>query len=215
MAKRSSKGSSSSSGSGKLLLGALLGGGLVAGAGYLYLHPAALHGVRNAAGIHGDYPDSAGTGEDKPGDNRAPGVSGSPASKPQDKPHPQVVTPAPSEVAPPNPAAVAAGQPPFAASEDVFEAAAPIYRKQCAACHGTPSGKPRTGGAPQFWVAGASGVGHKAPSAIYTVIAKGSPTASGHAFAGKLSSQQIWQLTLLLKEAGNDLPDPVRNLMGD
>ncbi|MGO4210674.1 cytochrome c [Terriglobus sp. 2YAB30_2] len=209
MAKRSSKGSS---GSGKLLLGALLGGGLVAGAGYLYLHPKALHGVRNSVGIHGDYPDAAGSGEEGQGDEKASRPS---VSKPQDKSRPQAVTPAPSEVAPPNPAAVAAGQPPFAASEDVFEAAAPIYRKQCAACHGTPSGKPRTGEAPQFWVTGASGVGPKAPSAIYTMIAKGSPKAGGHAFAGKLSSQQIWQLTLLLKEAGSDLPDPVRNLMGD
>lgn len=211
MAKRSSKGSSSTSG---LLLGALLGGGLVAGAGYLYLHPAALRGIRSSVGIHGDYPDAAGAGDENSGGERASGAS-RPAAKPQDKPHLQTVTPAPSEVAPPNPAAVAAGQPPFAASEDVFEAAAPIYRKQCAACHGTPSGKPRTGSAPQFWIAGASDVGKKAPSAIYTVIAKGSPKAGGHAFAGKLSSQQIWQLTLLLKEAGNDLPDPVRNLMGD
>jgi len=198
-----------------MLLGALLGGGLVAGAGYLYLHPAALRGVRNSVGIHGDYPDAAGSGEESSTGERAPGAGRSPVSKPQDKPRPQTITPAPSEVAPPNPSAVAAGQPPFAASEDVFEAAAPIYRKQCAVCHGTPSGKPRTGAAPQFWVAGASGVGQKAPSAIYTVIAKGSPKVSGHAFAGKLISQQLWQLTLLLKEAGNDLPDPVRNLMGD
>ncbi|MBW8747885.1 MAG: cytochrome c [Acidobacteria bacterium] len=212
MAKRSSKGASNTSG---MLLGALLGGGLVAGAGYLYLHPAALRGVRNSVGIHGDYPGAEGGGAVNSGSETAPAAGRPPVSKPQDKPRPQAETPAPSEVAPPNPAAVAAGQPPFAASEDVFEAAAPIYRKQCAACHGTPSGKPRTGGAPQFWVAGASGVGHKAPSAIYTVIAKGSPKASGHAFAGKLSSQQIWQLTLLLKEAGSDLPDPVRNLLGD
>ncbi|WP_263419551.1 c-type cytochrome [Terriglobus albidus] len=212
MAKRSSKGSSSTSG---LLLGALLGGGLVAGAGYLYLHPAALRGIRGSAGIHGDYPGAENGAAENPGAEEASAAKRPPLSKPQDKPHQQPVTPAPSEVAPPNPAEVAAGQPPFAASEDVFEAAAPIYRKQCAACHGTPSGKPRTGGAPQFWVAGASSVGHKAPSAIYTVIAKGSPKVSGHAFAGKLSSQQIWQLTLLLKEAGNDLPDPVRNLLGD
>jgi len=209
MAKRSSKGSS---GSGKLLLGALLGGGVVAGAGYLYLHPNALHGIRNSVGIHGDYPDATGPGEESSGGEK---VSRPPVSKPQDKPRPPAVPPAPSEVAPPNPASVAAGQPPFAASEDVFEAAAPVYRKQCAACHGTPSGKPRTGSAPQFWVAGASSVSQKSPSAIYTVIAKGSPKVGGHAFAGKLSSQQIWQLTLLLKEAGNDLPDPVRNLMGD
>lgn len=212
MARRSSKGSSNTSG---MLLGALLGGGLVAGAGYLYLHPAALRGVRNPVGIHGDYPGAEGGGAVNSGSETAPAARRPPVSKPQDKPRSQAETPASSEVAPPNPAAVAAGQPPFAASEDVFEAAAPIYRKQCAACHGTPSGKPRTGGAPQFWVSGASGVGHKAPSAIYTAIAKGSPKASGHAFAGKLSSQQIWQLTLLLKEAGSDLPDPVRNLMGD
>jgi mono/diheme cytochrome c family protein len=213
MAKRSSKGSSSTSG---LLLGALLGGGLVAGAGYLYLHPAALRGIRSSAGIHGDYPGAEGGAAENSGVEGRSAANRPPVStKPQDKPHQQPVAPAPSEVAPPNAAAVAAGQPPFAASEDVFEAAAPVYRKQCAACHGTPSGKPRTGSAPQFWIAGASGVSQKAPSAIYTVIAKGSPKAGGHAFAGKLSSQQIWQLTLLLKEAGNDLPDPVRNLMGD
>ncbi|WP_263408274.1 c-type cytochrome [Terriglobus tenax] len=210
MAKRSSKGSSkSSSGSGKLLLGAVLGAGMAATAGYLYLHPEALRGVRNSSGIRGSYPGS------EPGAEPAePRISqAAPAPKPQ--PPVQPAPAAPLEVAPPSKTALAAGQAPFAASEEVFEAAAPLYRKQCAACHGSPSGKPRKGNAPQFWGQHAPSLGHKTPSAIYTAIAKGSPNASGHAFAGKLTSQQIWQLTLLLQQAGDDLPDPVRNLMGD
>lgn len=208
MAKRSSKGASKSSGSGKLLLGALLGGAAVAGAGYLYLHPEALHGVRNTSAVHGDYP-----GADSPQEPTVPKTSL--PSRPERSGVEGPASPAPSEVAPPNPAAVAAGQPPFAASEDVFEAAAPVYRKTCATCHGTPSGKPRSGNAPQFWSAHAPDLSRKAPSAIYNAIAKGSPHLTGHAFAGKLSSQQIWQLTLLLQQSGNELPDPVRNLMGD
>jgi mono/diheme cytochrome c family protein len=108
--------------------------------------------------------------------------------------------------------------PPFGISEDVFEAGARIYKTRCASCHGTPghdahpvNGHP----ARQLWKQNgdAVGVSHQQPGTIYEEIASGELQKGMPAFEGQLSETQIWQVSLLLKSAGQQLPDPVMGIL--
>lgn len=109
--------------------------------------------------------------------------------------------------------------PPFGISEDVFESGARLYSARCAACHGTPrrSAAAAHPTALQLWQAnragGGTGVSHQTPAQIYHSIAEGQPAAGMPAYRGVLTSTQIWQLSLLLQSAGQDLPDPVLRLL--
>ncbi|WP_263374193.1 c-type cytochrome [Granulicella aggregans] len=110
--------------------------------------------------------------------------------------------------------------PPFGTSEDVFEAGAHIYKIRCASCHGTPghdgalalSTNPP---ARQLWKrhGDAAGVSGLEPGLIYGKIADGVPQNGMPAYAGQLSETQIWQVSLLLKSAGQQLPDPVMAIL--
>ena len=108
--------------------------------------------------------------------------------------------------------------PPFGISEDVFESGARLYRNRCASCHGTPR-RPAAGHptALQLWqpnrTGGGTGVSHQPPAQIFRTIAEGAPAAGMPAYHGVLTSTQLWQLSLLLGDAGQDLPDPVRHLL--
>ena len=107
-------------------------------------------------------------------------------------------------------------RPPFGISEDVFESGARIYHGQCASCHGSPGSAAMPGALP-LW---SQALGHKAvgvsdhePADTYAQIAHGIPGKGMPAFAGKLSDTQIWQVSLLLQNASDDLPDPVLHLL--
>jgi len=172
-----------SGGGGRFAGGLLVGAALVAGGGYLYLHH-----------------DIPGTHKKSPTEWQPP------------------LLPSTTAPAAPAPHIAAKRQPPFGPSEDVFEAGAKAYHAQCAQCHGTP-GHPATAhkGSPvaaQFWRdSGASILNGKQPGDLYTAIAIGSPKAGMPSYKGKLTETQIWDISLLLKSAGGDIPDPVKAIL--
>ncbi len=113
-------------------------------------------------------------------------------------------------------------QPPFGTSEDAYESGAKIYRAQCAACHGTPGhdvafAKYMYPTAPQLWKKHAKGnvvgVSDDAPGETYWKIANGIRLTGMPAFNHVLTDTQMWQVTLLLKNADQQLPDPVTRIL--
>ena len=114
--------------------------------------------------------------------------------------------------------------PPFGISEDVYEGGAKIYRAQCAACHGTPGNdvgfaKYMYPAAPPLWkrhahaAAGTIGVSDDEPGETYWKIANGIRLSGMPAYGHVLTDTQIWQVTLLLKNADQPLPDPVTKIL--
>jgi thiosulfate dehydrogenase len=113
-------------------------------------------------------------------------------------------------------------QPPFGTDEDVYEAGAKIYRAQCADCHGTPGhdvafAKYMYPTAPQLWKRHARGnvvgVSDDQPGETYWKVANGIRLTGMPAFSHVLSDTQMWQVTLLLKNADQQLPDPVIRIL--
>jgi thiosulfate dehydrogenase len=111
---------------------------------------------------------------------------------------------------------------PFGTSEDVFESGAHIYRAQCAACHGTPGhdvayAKHMFPSAPQLWkkhgTSGIVGVSDDEPGETYWKVANGIRLTGMPAFNHVLSDTQMWQVSLLLKNADKDLPNPVTQIL--
>ena len=188
------------------LLGALaIVAAALAGGSYLYLHtPAAPHSVAST-------PASVSEAEPAPA---PPGTATQASSGPQSR----GATSKPPAVLP----SVSSGTPtavplaPFGTSEEVFEAGARLYTANCAGCHGRP-GK-NAGGplAAQFWdrdnTAGAHAVSEPA-GALYQATAKGNLTQGMPSFGQRLTDTQIWDLALLVKNAHDDLPDPVARLL--
>ena len=110
-------------------------------------------------------------------------------------------------------------QAPFGESEEVFETGARVYVAHCASCHGRP-GHPAQAAAVQLWDPHAAPVERlvaRPPGAIYEQIAGGVDAASGMpAMAGYrhvLSETEMWDLVLLLRNARQELPDPVLHLL--
>jgi thiosulfate dehydrogenase len=112
--------------------------------------------------------------------------------------------------------------PPFGTSEDVYEGGARIYVAQCAACHGTPGSDVRFAKymypqAPQLWKKHAKGnvvgVSDDQPGETYWKVANGIRLTGMPAFNHVLSDTQMWQVTLLLKNADQELPDPVTKIL--
>ena len=139
-------------------------------------------------------------------------LSGQPLSR--TPAHPPVAAPHPTpQTASPEPAS-----PPFGISEDVFEAGARLYGGRCVSCHGTPRRVAATHPtALQLWqpnrAGGGTGVSRQQPARIYRSIAEGAPATGMPAYRGVLTSTQMWQLSLLLGNAGQELPDPVLHLL--
>jgi thiosulfate dehydrogenase len=111
---------------------------------------------------------------------------------------------------------------PFGTSEDVFESGAHIYRAQCAACHGSPGhdvayAKHMFPSAPQLWkkhgTSGIVGVSDDEPGETYWKVANGIRLTGMPAFNHVLSDTQMWQVSLLLKNADKDLPNPVTQIL--
>ncbi|MGA1982599.1 MAG: cytochrome c [Acidobacteriaceae bacterium] len=112
--------------------------------------------------------------------------------------------------------------PPFGISEDVYEGGAKVYRTECASCHGTPGhdvayAKYMYPAAPQLWKKHARGnvvgVSDDEPGETYWKVANGIRLTGMPAFDHVLTDTQMWQVTLLLKNADQELPDPVTKIL--
>jgi mono/diheme cytochrome c family protein len=106
---------------------------------------------------------------------------------------------------------------PIPADENTLLAGAQIYRDQCAACHGF-HGKPSTFGAhmfpdaPPLWDAHRHGtetmvgVSDDPPGETYWKVANGIRLTGMPAYKEVLSETQMWQVSVLLANAGKPLP---------
>lgn len=112
--------------------------------------------------------------------------------------------------------------PPFGTSEDVFESGAKIYRAQCAECHGTPGhdvpyAQYMYPSAPQLWKKhgnrGVVGVSDDEPGETYWRVSNGIRLTGMPAFKHVLSDTEMWQVSLLLKNADKAMPDPVQRIL--
>ena len=94
---------------------------------------------------------------------------------------------------------------PVAASDEVYAAGASVYRDHCAVCHGLP-GQDQTAIAkgefpkPPELLKG-KGVTDDPAGETYWVVANGIRLTGMPGFSTSLSSEQIWQVTLLLANA--------------
>lgn len=113
-------------------------------------------------------------------------------------------------------------QPPFGIGEDVYEGGARVYREQCASCHGTPGhdvpfAKHMYPAAPQLWKkhpkGNVVGVSDDEPGETYWKVANGIRLTGMPAFNHVLTDTQMWQVSLLLKNADQQLPDPVMKIL--
>jgi thiosulfate dehydrogenase len=111
---------------------------------------------------------------------------------------------------------------PFGISEDIFESGAHVYRAQCASCHGTPGhdvafAKHMFPQAPQLWKGhgshGVVGVSDDEAGETYWKIANGIRLSGMPSYSHVLSDAQMWQVSLLLKSADKELPEPVTKIL--
>jgi thiosulfate dehydrogenase len=112
--------------------------------------------------------------------------------------------------------------PPFGTSEDVFEAGAHVYRAQCASCHGTPGrdvafAKHMFPSAPQLWKKHGKGdvvgVSDDDAGETFWKVANGIRLSGMPSYNHVLSDTEMWQVSLLLKNADKELPDPVTRIL--
>jgi mono/diheme cytochrome c family protein len=105
---------------------------------------------------------------------------------------------------------------PVAASDEAYAAGAQIYRTNCAVCHGLP-GQPQTGIAkgefpkPPNLFQG-KGVTDDPAGETYWKVANGIRLTGMPGFTGSLSTDQMWQVSLLLANA-DKLPLAVRTAL--
>ncbi len=109
--------------------------------------------------------------------------------------------------------------PPFAPNQSVFEVGALIYREQCASCHGTPAKDvvfakwmyPR---AQQLWKkheqSAVVGVSEDEAGDTFWKVKNGIRLTGMPAYGAILTEEQMWDVSLLLKAAGQPLPDSVK-----
>ncbi len=110
---------------------------------------------------------------------------------------------------------------PFGTSEDVFESGAHVYREQCASCHGIPGkqvpfAKDMYPDAPQLWVKHKNsvvGVSDDDTGETYWKVANGIRLTGMPSFQHILTDTQMWQVSLLLKNADQPLPEPVTKIL--
>jgi hypothetical protein len=112
--------------------------------------------------------------------------------------------------------------PPFGISEDVFEGGAQVYRKNCAVCHGAPGrhaafAKYMYPASPPLWDrhprGTVVGVSDDAPGETYWKVANGIRLSGMPSFRHILTETQMWQVSLLLANANQELPDPVMKIL--
>jgi mono/diheme cytochrome c family protein len=105
---------------------------------------------------------------------------------------------------------------PVPASDEVYTAGAHIYRNNCAVCHGLP-GRDQTAIAkgefpkpPELFKG--KGVTDDLAGVTYWKVANGIRLTGMPGFNGSLSSEQMWQVSLLLANA-DKLPATVRRIL--
>jgi thiosulfate dehydrogenase len=112
--------------------------------------------------------------------------------------------------------------PPFGTGEDAFEGGAHVYKTECASCHGTPGkdvvfAKHMYPAAPQLWKkhgkSGVVGVSDDDAGETYWKVANGIRLTGMPSYSHVLSDTQMWQVSLLLKNADKELPDPVTKIL--
>lgn len=111
---------------------------------------------------------------------------------------------------------------PFGTSEDVYESGARVYHTQCSVCHGVPGadstlGKHMFPSAPQLFkkhrTGAVVGVSDDDATETYWKVENGIRLTGMPAFNHILSTTQMWQVSLLLKNADQPLPDPVMAIL--
>lgn len=189
----SAGGGSGASTAGKVLLGVALGGAATAIGGYLYLHssPEVVRRQTPAPALERTgIPAETKAAPPRQGEGNSAGVSADRAMIP----------------------GVSEPQPPFGASEDVFEAGSAVYLQRCAQCHGTvrrDAAGPNAQRATQLFRAGRTRAAGQTPGQVFAAINLGAQGLGMPAYHGILTDQQIWQVALLLRSAADPLPDPV------
>jgi mono/diheme cytochrome c family protein len=107
---------------------------------------------------------------------------------------------------------------PFGPSDEVLASGARVYREQCAFCHGlpghdSPHAKRMYPPPPQLWkkssTGRAVGVSEQEPGFAYWFVANGVRLTGMPSFTHTLSETQMWQVSLLLKNADKAMPAPV------
>ena len=106
---------------------------------------------------------------------------------------------------------------PVAADETALAAGAQIYRDHCAVCHGLP-GQPQTAIASGMFpkppkLMEGTGVTDDPPGETYWKVAGGTRMTGMPGFSKTLSDTQMWQVSLLLKNADKEMPDPVMKIL--
>jgi mono/diheme cytochrome c family protein len=113
-------------------------------------------------------------------------------------------------------------KPPFGTSEDVFETGAKVYATSCAMCHGTIGREIRFAhwmypNAPQLFRRHSNskvvGVSDDDPGVTYWKIKNGIRMSGMPAYQRIYTDAQLWDVALLLKNADQQLPDPVIKLL--
>lgn len=112
---------------------------------------------------------------------------------------------------------------PFGVSESVLEAGARIYRDHdCSVCHGVPGresdySKHMYPPPPQLWKKhgphGAVGVSDDEPGFSHWIVSNGIRLSAMPSYANSLSDTEIWQVSLLLKNADKPLPPTVEQIL--
>lgn len=109
--------------------------------------------------------------------------------------------------------------PPIAGSEQVYTAGAGVYKQNCAQCHGIPGqdvsyAKWMYPAAPQLFKKHAKGnvvgVSDDEPAETFWKVKNGIRLTGMPAFQHTLSSDQMWEVTLLLKAADQPLSAAVQ-----
>jgi len=105
---------------------------------------------------------------------------------------------------------------PIQPSDVVYTAGAQIYRQDCAVCHGlpgqdqTPIAKGEFPKPPEFFKG--KGVTDDPPGVTYWKVANGIRLTGMPGFSASLTSEQMWQVSLLLAN-GDKLPASVRSTL--
>jgi thiosulfate dehydrogenase len=110
--------------------------------------------------------------------------------------------------------------PPFGPTPDNLIAGAHVYVAHCAVCHGTPGqnstfGQSEYPTAPQLWVKKASGVvgvSDDQPGVSDWKVDNGVRLTGMPSFTHILTQQQMWQVSLLIAQAGNAQPAAVTQI---
>lgn len=102
---------------------------------------------------------------------------------------------------------------PIDADQASYEAAAQVYREQCAVCHGYATGSPSAIAKGMFpkppKLLQGKGVTDDEPGETYWKVANGIRLTGMPGFRQSLSDTQMWQVSLLLANA-DKLPDAVK-----